>query len=437
MHRPTRRTYTIVAAGALVVALAACALLWAHRPQQARADDPIKVGVLHSLTGSVAIAERPINDATLLAIDELNERGGLLGRRVQPVIVDGRSDWPAFGAGAERLLTRDGVSAVFGCYTSASRKQVVPIFEKHHGVLFYPTFYEGIESSPNVVYTGAAPNQSSIPAVKWFLENRGRKVFLVGSDYIYPRATNAVLRAQIAYLGGKVLGERYVPLGSSDTADAVRAIAAAKPDVIVSTMVGDSNIPFFKELRAAGITPRSAPVLNLVIGEVELQSLSSRTMAGDYIALNYFQSLDHPANRRFVAAFKKRYGAHRAIADSMEAAYTSVHLWAQAVREAGSADAAAVLEAVPGQSYDAPEGQVYVDEHNLHTWKTARIGQIRPDGQVTVVWASEALIHPMPYSIFRTRRHWEELVSSLYTRWGHSWQAPPPKSPNPPTPKGG
>ncbi|MFE0175375.1 urea ABC transporter substrate-binding protein [Streptomyces sp. NPDC059002] len=437
MHRPTRRTYATTAAGALVVALVTCALLLAHRPQQSRADDPIKVGVLHSLTGSVAIAERPINDATLLAIDELNQQGGLLGRTIQPVIVDGRSDWPTFGAGAERLLTQDRVSAVFGCYTSASRKQVVPIFEKHDGALFYPTFYEGIESSPNVVYTGAAPNQQSIPGVKWFMENRGRKIFLVGSDYIYPRATNAVLKAQIAYLGGKVIGERYIPLGSSDTAATVRAITAARPEVIVSTMVGDSNIPFFKELRAAGITPRTVPILNLVIGEVELQSFDARTMAGDYVALNYFQSLDNPANRRFVAAFKHRYGASRAISDQMEAAYTSVHLWAQAVRKAGTAEPTAVLKAVRGQSYDAPGGQVFVDEQNLHTWKTARIGQIRPDGQVDVVWASEALIHPMPYSIFRTTRHWQDLVSSLYTRWGRSWQAPPPESPAPPTPKGG
>ncbi|WP_405160877.1 urea ABC transporter substrate-binding protein [Nocardia sp. NBC_01499] len=386
--------------------------------------EPIRVGILHSLTGSVAIAERPINETTLLAIEEINASGGLLGRRVEPIIVDGRSDWPTFAAEAERLIGEEHVEAVFGCYTSASRRTVVPIFERHHNALFYPTFYEGVESSPNVVYTGATPNQYIIPAVKWFMENRGKRIFLVGSDYIWPRAANAVIKAQAEYLGGTVVGEKYLPLGSSETAPILQAIKETQPEVIVSTVVGDTNIPFFRDLRAAGITPKTIPTLSLALGETELQSLETATMAGDYVAQTYFQSIDTADNHRFVAEVKRRYGPDTVVSDQMEAAYASVHLWAQAVRSAGSADPQRVLRAIRGMGMNAPQGRVYVDEENLHTWKTPRIGRIRADGQVDIIWASEALVHPMPYSIFRTKQAWEDMVSELFRMWGGDWSAP-------------
>ncbi|MDG4859933.1 urea ABC transporter substrate-binding protein [Streptomyces sp. T-3] len=409
---------------ALAVATALSCLLSLTACEPDGLGSPLKVGVLHSLTGSVAIAERPIKDATLMAIEEVNRSGGLLGRRLEPVVVDGRSDWPTFAAGAERLISRDKVPVVFGCYTSASRKSVVPVFERHRHLLMYPTFYEGMEASPYVVYTGGTPNQFISPGVKWLLENRGRDIFLIGSDYVFPRASNAFISDQIDYLGGRVVGEEYLPLGSRDVAGAVRRIVAARPSAVLSTLVGDTNVPFFRELRRAGVTPRTIPTLSVVLSESELPSLDPERMAGDHIALNYFQSIRSRANDRFVRGYKRRFGAAQGVADPMEAAYNAVHLWAEAVRKAGSAEPAAVRRAVGGLQFQGPSGRVYVDEENHHAWKTARIGRIRPDGQVDVVWTSEALLRPVPYGVYRTRRQWEDLLQELYLGWGGNWARP-------------
>nr|WP_276617703.1 urea ABC transporter substrate-binding protein [Streptomyces coryli] len=400
----------------------------AAAPVPHRRPPPIPVGVLHSLTGSVAIGEKPITDATLMAIDELNARGGVLGRRVKPLVVDGRSDWPTHAAAARRLLRRDRAVAVFGGYTSASRRSMVPVFEQLDGLLFYPTFYEGIEASRNVVYTGSTPNQFVTPAVKWFLDNRGRRFFLIGSDYVYPRAVNAVIRAQLESIGGTVAGEGYLPLGErrpQAVRKAVRRITAARPDAIVSTMVGDTNLTFVKELERAGATPKTMPVLSAVMGETELRVMDARPLAGNYVAMSYFQSLPGRTNRTFVDRFKRRFGRDSAVSDSPEAAYTSVLLWAQAVERAGSTDTDAVREALRGASLDSPEGTVYVDEENLHLWKYARLGRICPDGQISLVWQSETVIHPVPYSPYRRRQEWLDLIRSLYDGWGGRWDRPP------------
>ncbi|WP_327071087.1 urea ABC transporter substrate-binding protein [Kitasatospora sp. NBC_01302] len=399
-----------------------------------RAPQPARVGVLHSLTGSVALSELPVVDATLLAIEEINASGGLLGRTLEPVIADGCSQGPAFAEAAESLFTGDGVCAVFGCYTSASRRSVIPVIEAHDAILLYPTFYEGIESSEHVVYGGSTANQCVIPAVSWFLDNRGRDFYLIGSDYVYPRSVNAVVKDLLAALGGHVAGEVYVPLGQSDVAPLVRAIADAKPGVILSTLVGDTNMPFFRELRAAGIRPASTPTLSFVIGECELQHLDRAQMAGDYLAFNYFQSIDTPQNARFVESFRARYGQERVVGDTMAAAYNLVHLWAQAVRACGSTRPADVRRAIRGQRRAGAEGTLYVDEENLHLWRKARIGRIRADGQVDVVWTSENLIRPMPYSPYRTRREWHEMLAELHAGWGASWSSPvPPDTPRAPS----
>jgi len=388
--------------------------------------EPIRVGVLHSLSGTMAISEKSVVDATVLAIEEINEAGGLLGRKIEPVVADGESDWPTFASEAERLITQEKVSAVFGCWTSASRKTVKPVFERHDLLLFYPVQYEGLERSPNIVYTGAAPNQQIIPAVEWCFENLGRKFFLVGSDYVFPRTANTIIRDQLRSLHGEVLGEEYIPLGSIEVQDVVQKIVAAEPDVILNTINGDTNVAFFRELRAAGITPEKTPTMSFSIAEDELRGMELQTMVGDYACWNYFQSVDREENRRFVRRFQEKHGADRVTDDPMEAAYAAVNLWAQAVLEAGTDDVGEVRAAVANQRFEAPEGTVYVDPRNNHIWKTVRVGKVTEDGQFEIVWSSERPVRPDPYPGYRSRSKWKEFLDDLYDGWAESWANPGP-----------
>lgn len=385
---------------------------------------PIKVGVLHSLTGTMAMSEKSVADATLLAIDEINQQGGLLGRRIEPVVVDGCSNWPTFAREAERLITEEQVSVVFGCWTSASRKTVKPIFEKHDHLLFYPVQYEGLEDSPNIVYTGAAPNQQILPAVKWCFDNLGKKFFLVGSDYVFPRTANAIIRDQVSAIRGEILGEEYVLLGSSDVKNVVQQIKESQPDVILNTINGDTNVAFFRELRAAGITSEQIPTMSFSLAEDELRTLGVENLVGDYACWNYFQSIETTENERFVRAFKQKYGSDRVTDDPMEAAYLGVHLWAQSVRDAGTVEVGAVRKAIADQALKAPEGIVYVNSENNHTWKTVRVGKIKSDGQFEIVWSSQKPVRPEPYPAYRSRSEWNEFLNDLYAGWGNRWSNP-------------
>jgi urea transport system substrate-binding protein len=391
----------------------------------APAGAPIKVGVLHSLTGTMATSEKPVVDATLLAIEEINEQGGVLGRPIEAVVEDGMSDWPTFAKKAQKLITQDQVSAVFGCWTSASRKTVKPIFEKHDHLLFYPVQYEGLEQSPNIVYTGAAPNQQIIPAITWccsFL--RKKRLFLVGSDYVFPRAANAIIRDQARSLGATIVGEEYLLLGSTEAQPIVKKIAASKPDVIINTINGDSNLVFFRALRKAGIVPAQVPTISFSIAEEELSSLRRREIAGDYAAWNYFQSIDSRQNQAFVSRFHKKYGPGHVTTDPMEAAYIAVHLWAQAAQEAGSVEPGAVRGTIGKQSYDAPQGKVWVDPATQHLHKFIRIGQITDEGRFRVVYCSDETIPPVPYPATRTKAQWDAFLQDLHLRWGGQWANP-------------
>jgi urea transport system substrate-binding protein len=384
-----------------------------HRHQGAispRASNALTVGVLHSLTGTMAFSESPVVDATLLAIDEINRRGGLLGRSVTPLVVDGKSDGATFASGAHWLLAEKQVSVIFGCWMSAHRKRVLPIIEGHDNLLLYPVQYEGLESSPNVFYTGSAPNQQIIPAVRWtFGFLNCRRPFLVGSDYIFPRVANEIIRDQITRVGGQVAGELYIPSGSVEVTGLIAAIVAAQPDLIINTINGDSNIAFFRSLRRA-ITPERIPTLSFSIGENELRNLD---IPGDYAAWNYFQSIERPENRRFVQSFRNRYGPQRVTSDPMEAAYLGVNMWAQAVAEAGSHQPAAVREALRHQSYNGPEGVVWIEPINQHTWKTIRVGRITNDSQFEIMYSSEKPIRPEPYPDTRSSREWDSFVDSI------------------------
>jgi urea transport system substrate-binding protein len=392
-------------------------------PDPARSR-PIKVGVLHSLTGTMAVSERTVVDATLYAVDELNRRGGVLGRRVEPVVVDGHSDWASFADAAERLITQDKVSAVFGCWTSACRKTIKPIFERHDAALFYPVQYEGLEQSPNIVYTGAAPNQQIIPAIKWSLDHLGPRLFLVGSDYVFPRTANKIIAAEVTALGGTVTGEAYVPLGDQDFAAIIAEIRRTHPDVIFNTINGDSNLGFFKALRAAGITPKQIPVMSFSIAEAEVKAIGPAILAGDYAAWNYFQSVATPENRDFVSGFKARYGADYVTTDPMESAYFGVMLWAKAVDEAGSADFRDFHATIRGQSMAAPGGTVTIDPITQHTWKTVRIGRIRGDGNFDIQWDSQRPVRPVPFPSFLSKAEWLSFLDRLRAGWNGNWAAP-------------
>ena len=386
------------------------------------ASEPIRVGILHSLSGTMAISERPVVDATLLAIDELNAKGGLLGRAVEAVVADGASDGAIFAREAERLITQKQVATVFGCWTSASRRTVRPVFERHNHLLFYPVQYEGLEQSPNIIYTGAAPNQQILPAVRWCRTVLGkRRFFLVGSDYVFPRCANAIIRDCIANLGAEVVGEEYLPLGMQNAADIVGRIERAKPDMILNTINGDSNVAFYRALRSLRANAPDLPVMNFSIAEEELLGLNAADVVGDYAAWNYFMSVDREINRSFVRRFQQRFGGHRVLTDPMEAAYFGVHLWAKAVTVAKSSDVQAIHHAVLSQSMDAPEGMVTIEPTTQHTCKTMRIGKIVDASTFEVVYTSERPIRPEPYPSTRSRAAWEQLLSHLYETWQGHW----------------
>ena len=410
------------AAAALAIILIVAG--WAAWKTWGPKERPIKVGILHSLTGTMAISETSVRDAALLAIEELNAQGGVLGRRIEPVVADGRSDWPTFASEAERLITKERVAVVFGCWTSASRKTVKPVFEKYNHLLFYPVQYEGLEQSPNIIYTGAAPNQQIIPAVKWSFDHLGKRFFLVGSDYVFPRTANAIIKAQVQALGGEIVGEEYLRLGTLSPEKIVGKIVQTQPAVILNTINGDSNVAFFEALRRAGITPERIPTVSFSIAEDELRHLNARTMAGDYAAWNYFQSVDSPENHSFVEAFRARFGQDRVTDDPMEAAYFGVRLWARAVTAAGTTDVSEVRKALHNQSLAAPGGIVTIDAATQHTWKVVRIGKIRADGQFEIAWSSNDPIRPIPYPAFRSRAEWDAFLEEMQNGWGGAWASP-------------
>jgi urea transport system substrate-binding protein len=406
--------------GLLAVVLGAVAVVWSGN----RGDDPIRVGILHSQSGPMAISERSMVEAELLAIEEINARGGLLGRRLEAVIADGASDWPTFAREAERLITQEKVDIIFGCWTSASRKTVLPVIERNAHLLVYPMAYEGLEQSPNVVYTGAAPNQQVIPALKWSIDNLGPRVFLVGSDYIWPHTINAIMSDVLPALGATLVGEQYIFFGSANVQKTVAAIVQAQPDVIISSVVGESNIAFYKALREAGLTPDKVPVVSFSVAEDELRTLSRTDLAGQYLAWNYFQSVQSAENATFIETFRQRYGADRVTSDVIETSYFSVHLWATAVAEAGSVELDVVREAMLGQSFNAPEGIVSVDPATRHTWRSFSMGKVREDGQIDVVWTAAKPIRPVPYPTSRSRRDWETFLVNLQAGWGGAWANP-------------
>ena len=364
----------------------------------------IKVGILHSLSGTMAISEKSLVDSTQLAIEEINKAGGVLGQQIEAIVEDGASDWPTFAEKAKKLIDQDKVVVVFGCWTSASRKAVLPVFESKDHLLFYPVQYEGQECSKNIFYTGAAPNQQIEPSVEWLLNNKGKEFFLVGSDYVFPRTANTIIKAQLEALGGKVVGEDYLPLGNSEVTPIISKIKQALPNggVIYNSLNGDSNVAFFKQMQGAGLTADKYPSMSVSIAEEEVKAIGPEFLKGHYAAWNYFMTVDNPANKKFVEAFKAKYGADRVTNDPMEAGYIAVNICAQAVKKAGKADdLEAVRMAALGQTFDAPEGKVTM-ENSHHLSKFVRIGEVTADGQFKIVNETKEAVAPLPWNQFVT-----------------------------------
>lgn len=389
-----RKTLLIWLLGILLVVAAGA---WMQR---SRTHAPVRIGVLHSLSGTMALSEAPLVDAVRLAVEEVNRSGGVNGAPVEMVVADCRSDAAYCAQQAERLIAQEGVRALFGCWTSVCRKAVKGVVERHHHLLFYPLQYEGLERSPDIFYTGAAPNQQVIPMVNWALQQRGRRAFLIGSDYVFPRTANRIVRELLSAQGAEALAERYVPLGERDFAAVVHEIAALHPDFVVNTLNGDSNRYFFAALQEAGLSATEIPVFSTSLAEAEMTAIGGRLTAGHYVAWNYFQSLPGQANTEFVARFRQRFGSQRVLDDPMEASYIGVQLWAHAANSAGTLDLPTVKNVLGATTLSAPEGIVAVDAGTHHLWKTVRIGRARVDGQVDVVWQSPCDIAPAPFPFF-------------------------------------
>jgi len=361
------------------------------------ADDTIKVGILHSLSGTMAISEVSVKDAEMMAIEEINAKGGVLGKQIQPIIEDGASDWPKFAEKAKKLLQNDKVVTVFGCWTSASRKAVLPVFEENNGLLWYPVQYEGMEASPNIFYMGAAPNQQIVPAVEWLLKNKGKKFFLIGSDYVFPRTANKIIKAELTAMGGELVAEEYTPLGHTDYSTIVNKIKTAKPDVVFNTLNGDSNVAFFKQLKDAGITAKDLTTCSVSVAEEEIRGIGADNMIGHLVSWNYYQTTDTPENKVFVSKYKEKYGKDRVTDDPIEAAYDGVYLWAAAVEKAGSTDVDKVRAAAKGLEFKAPEGLVKIEGENQHLWKPVRIGEVQADGMIKEIWSTGDSVRPDPF----------------------------------------
>ena len=390
--------------------------VWIAGASLAQAAGTIKVGILHSLSGTMAISETSLKDVALMTIAEINAGGGLLGKKLEPVVVDPASNWPLFAEKARELIEKHKVAVTFGCWTSVSRKSVLPVFEELDALLFYPVQYEGEECSKNVFYTGAAPNQQAIPAVEYLMSADGggaKRFVLLGTDYVYPRTTNKILRAFLHSKGvtDADIMETYTPFGHSDyqtiVAD-VKKFAAAKPTAVISTINGDSNVPFYKELANQGIKAEDIPVIAFSVGEEELRGIDTAPLVGHLAAWNYFMSMDTPENKSFIGKWKAYVkknnlpgGDKRVTNDPMEATYIGMHMWAQAVLQAGTTEVAAVRQAMGYQTFKSPSGYVIqMDAKNHHLHKPVVIGEVTDDGQFEIVWKTEGPIRAEAWSPF-------------------------------------
>lgn len=413
------------------VGLAGAALLaalgvWLGPALWRRAESPIVVGLLHSRTGPLARNEQAMLDAEILAIEEINEAGGLLGRRIKYVVADGESDPRVFGREARRLIETEKADVIFGAMTSACRRAVDEVVTPADHLFVFPSNYEGMDFSPNIICTGPLPNQQAIPAVTWCRETlRAQKFFLAGSDDVLSYAVNTVVKDQLKALGADCVGEGFATIEGRGIAELAAAIKRAKPDVVLSSVVGEANKEFYRALADAGVAADETPVISFTIGEEDLRELPADAVAGHYAAWGYFQSLDSPKNQEFITRFQKRWGANRPVSDPVVSAYNGVKLWAQAVDEAQSAEADQVRKHLRRQSRASAAGILSIDYATLHSWRPFYLGKARRDGQFDIVWSLDRPIRPVPFPLFRSRPYWESAVEKWF-RSGYPNVGPPP-----------
>jgi urea ABC transporter urea binding protein len=397
-NRIKRRSF--IKGSAALGSLALATPYYFHRNiAKAQESVEIKIGILHSLSGTIAIIETSLHNAELLAIEEINANGGVMGKKLVPVVEDPQSLVQVFAEKAKKLLLDDKVAAVLGCYTSASRQSVLPVFEEFNGLLLYPTLYEAQECSKNCFYTGAVPNQQLDDFVPWVIKELGRKkCYMIGSNYIYPKETNREVKALLDKFGGENVGEEYAPLGHTEFSTVINNIAGSGAEIVFSTLVGDSIVAFYKQFRQFGFTAEDLPICTPITTEQETAAMGPENAVGHYTSFNYFQTVDTPENKSFVERYKAKYGANQVTNAVMEAAYFQTYFLAQAIEKVGGTDTDALIyEGLPGQEFNAPQGPVKVDEKNHHTWLWARIGKAREDGQFDIVWKSENSIRPDPW----------------------------------------
>ena len=426
------RVGLVVALGTLGVALVALVAAWwlgawpssAIARAWSGARPPIVVGLIHSKTGSMAISEKSLIDAEILAIEEINARGGIDGRRVEARVADGRSDASSFVGEARRLIDVDKAVVLFGCYTAEVRKAVLPVVEERRNLLFVPGNFEGMERSPRAVYAGGSANQVVIPSVRWAVDSlKRRRFFVVGSEEVWSRSVAEIAKDAIKAAGVETVGESYLPLGGLDVAKLVAAIKGSKPDVVLSSILGDSNGPFYEALRREGLTSEALPVVSYSIAEDELRRISAGSVAGHYAAWNYFQSVDRDENRDFVRRFKERFGQDRVTSDAIVAAHNAVTLWAESVDELDSPEPDLVVEHLRRQSLDAPDAIVTLDPDSRVLWRQCHIGRVRADGQFDIVWSITKPVRPMTYVATRSRAEWHAMLDDLRRGWGGRWSS--------------
>lgn len=396
-HRPIRLRHLPLLAGAAAMSLSLAACSKGGEGGAVASGDSVAVGVLQSLTGTMAISEITVKNAEMLAIEEINAAGGVMGKKIEAVVEDGASEPATFAQKASKLIEENKVATVFGGWTSASRKAMLPVFEKTGNLLWYPVQFEGNECSKNIMYSGAQPNQQALPALEWAVKQGYKSFFLIGSDYVYPRTANLILKKHIEKGGMAVAGEAYVPLGGTDFSGVIAKIQQARPAMIINTLNGDSNVAFFKQLQAAGISTKTMPIMSFSIGEQEAQAMGPALVEGSYAAWNYFQSLPGDANGKFIAAYRAKFGANAAITDPMVHGYLDVYAWKAAVEKAQSFEAEAVRKAAASLgAFATPMGMVSFAANQSLVQK-AFIGKLKADGQFEIVADSGADIQPEPY----------------------------------------
>ena len=399
MRKSMKKVAAAILSAAMVVSMAACGADSGEQTGGSDGGDSVKVGLLHSMSGSMAISEKAVLDAEKLAISEINEAGGVLGKQITYQEEDGASDPSTFATKAEKLVDQDGITTVFGCWTSSSRKAVKSIFEDYNALLFYPVQYEGMESSSNIVYTGAAPNQQIVPAIEYCISQGYQKYFLLGSDYVFPRTANMIITAQLEAAGCEVVGEEYADMDQTDFAAIISKIEEAKPDIIINTLNGTGNVSFFKQMSEINYTSDTYMTMSFSIAEEEVSTIGADILKGHMVSWNYYQTTETERNDAFVKAYKETYGEDRVTSDPAEAAYDAVYLWAAACEKAGSVEVEDVIKTIEagGISFDAPEGTVEIDGSNHHLSKPVRIGQVKEDGLIYEIYATDAPVDPDPY----------------------------------------